>query len=272
MEFAVAADVLYIGSRERAARLAQSLEDCRVRWVDSRRAALALLDGREQEFACVVTDGEDVGGAVEEQVGDVRCLSVDEDGSLADAERVAELATAVSSAVEDAPSYPLPVNEGARLDDLRPYLREEVVGAACFDRLASLAARLLEGRMAFVGLVDRHTEHVMAATEEFPETLPRVDSVCTHTILDNGPLVVEDVAHDDRFADNELLDELGIRAYAGVPVRGRLGETIGTICVLDSIPRGFTSDEIDLLTDLAAEATDQFELRRRVADETGTVA
>lgn len=271
MDSLVTDDVLYVGDRGRAGTLARTLDDRCVRWVANSGAALALLEGDDHGFACVVADDPAVVEEVERRIPELVCLAVD--GPL-DGDRLDRLTAEIDAIVDraDGPSYPLAVNEEARLNDLQPYLRETVLGASCFDRLATLACRLLEGHVGLVGLVDERREHVVAATDEFPRSLPRDETVCTHAILDNGPLVVEDVAHDDRFADNELLDRLGVRAYAGVPVRGRYGEAIGVICVLDAIPRAFAPREVDLLADLAEEATDQFELRRRMADDGGTIA
>lgn len=265
-------DVLYVGDRERAARLASSLDDCSVRWVDSSGAAIALIEG-ERSFACVVADDADMVDDVENRTENVVCLLAD-DETFDTASQLDELAEEVRLAVDGSTGvpYPLPVNEEARLSELQPYLRETVLRGASFDRLASIAARLLEGSVGFVGLVSQHREHVVAASGEFPDSLPRSETVCTHAILDNGPLVVEDVAHDPRFSENGLLEQLGIRAYAGVPVRGRFGEIIGTLCVVDTIPRSFAPSDVELLADLGEEVADQFELRRRYADEEGNVA
>ena len=264
-------DVLYVGARERAGRLSESLGDHRVRWADSQGAALALLADEGASFTCVVADDADVVDAVDRRAPEIVCLRAPErlgDGGV-------DLLAAEVAAAVDGPAgrpSPMPVNEAARLDDLRPYLREPVLGADCFDRLATLACRLLEGQIGLVGLVDRYREHIVAASDEFPRSLPRDRTVCTHAVLDDGPLVVEDVAADDRFADNELLERLGVGAYAGIPVHGRYGEIIGVVCVVDSIPRSFAPGDVDLLADLAKEVSDQFELRRRIADEPGTVA
>lgn len=273
MDSAVTDQVLYVGDRERAERLA-ALGDWGVRWVASSGAALALLDG-DSGFTCVVADDVAVAAEVDRRTADVVCLTADQTvGDPATGDGFDLLAAAVESAVDraDGSAFPVPVNEEARLDDLRPYLREPVLGANCFDRLAALACRLLKGHVGLVGLIDERLEHVVAASDEFPRSLPRDQTVCTHAILDNGPLVVEDVPGDDRFADCDLLDRLGIRAYAGVPICGRHGEAIGVLCVVDTIPRAFAPGDVDLLADLAEEATDQFELRRRMADDGGTVA
>jgi GAF domain-containing protein len=266
-----AGDVLYVGTRSRAGRLSESLGEYRVRWVDSRGAALALLADADTSVACVVADDPAVLAAVDRRVTDVVCLHAPERLEESDVDLLAaEVATALDGATGCA--SPIPVNEAARLDDLKPYLREPVLGADCFERLATLACRLLEGQVGLVGLVDRSREHIVAASDEFPRSLPREQTVCAHAILDDGPLVVEDVASDERFADNDLLERLGVGAYAGVPVHGRYGEIIGVVCVVDSIPRSFAPGDVDLLADLAKEVSDQFELRRRIADEPGTVA
>lgn len=112
--------------------------------------------------------------------------------------------------------YPLPTAEDERLAVLEQYDRPDLDAADAFDRLTALARRHFDVDVAFVGLVDAHEERFLACRGAEWETLSRENSICTHTILRDDAMVVEDTATDDRFADNERLVELDIRSYAGV--------------------------------------------------------
>lgn len=162
--------------------------------------------------------------------------------------------------------YPLPPDEDERLAALAQYDRPGMDAVETFDRLTALARTRFGTDVAFVGVVDAHEERFLACAGENWETLTREDSMCTHTILEDEMLVVEDVDADPRFADNDRLDELDIAAYAGVPLRTPRGATIGAFCLTNAEPRSFSADERDALQRFAAEAMEQLELRRRLTE------
>ncbi len=77
-------------------------------------------------------------------------------------------------------------------------------------------------------------------------------------MLSDEPFVVEDAAADPRFRDNPLVrGEPRIRFYAGVPVRDKDGQALGTLCVIDREPRRLRATELQALLDLAAIASDE---------------
>jgi GAF domain-containing protein len=166
-------------------------------------------------------------------------------------------------------SYPLPPDEADRLAALDAYDVAGLTTADSFERLTELAARQFDARFAFVGLVDAHEERFVSCYGAEWESLPRQDTVCTYALLDADVTVIEDVAADPRFATNDVLPSLDIRSYAGAGLTAPTGETIGMFCVLDDEPREFPVDERESLRLFAAEASEQLELRRRVAGAEG---
>ncbi|WP_135366400.1 GAF domain-containing protein [Halosimplex halophilum] len=162
--------------------------------------------------------------------------------------------------------YPLPTDEDERLAALAQYDRPGMAAADTFDRLTTLARSHVGVDVAFVGLVDAHEERFLACAGASWETLTREDSICTHTILEDDLFVVEDTHEDDRFADNDRLDELDIRAYAGVPLETPRGATVGAFCLTHDEPRTFSADELADLRLFADEAMEQLELRRQLND------
>ncbi|WP_436911099.1 GAF domain-containing protein [Halosimplex marinum] len=160
--------------------------------------------------------------------------------------------------------YPLPTREDERLAALEQYDCPGMEAAEAFDRLTALARAHFDVNVAFVGLIDAHEERFLACAGASWETLSREDSMCTHTILRDDLMVVEDTHADDRFADNDRLDELDIRAYAGVPLETPRGATVGAFCLTHDEPRTFSEAELTDLRRFADEAMDQLELRRQL--------
>lgn len=159
-------------------------------------------------------------------------------------------------------SYPLPKDEDDRLAILGEYLDLKEDAREGFDRLARIAELSLDTAVAFVGLLDRHVEHVVVCRGADWTTVEREESVCTYGILTEGLTVVEDLADDPRFSDHDYVTVRGLRFYAGAPLVTRDGYRIGMLCVMDDEPRTLDESERELLELLADEAMEQLDLRR----------
>lgn len=142
-----------------------------------------------------------------------------------------------------------------------------------FDRLTRLAARLLGAPVALVSLVDDRRQVFKGnfGLAEHRET-PLTHSFCQHVVTTGRPLIVTDAERDDRVATNLAIPDLGVQAYAGVPLVTRAGDILGSFCVIDDRPRTWTRDELDLLEELAGSVMTEIELelalrRAHVAQE-----
>ncbi|XXX77001.1 GAF domain-containing protein [Sorangium sp. So ce134] len=147
------------------------------------------------------------------------------------------------------------LNDPVRLAELHgAMLRTDA--DAILDACVARAARLARAPMALVSLVVRHIQ-LLRAHHGLPLELAvscatsRSNSFCQLVVRDEAPLLVEDALRDER-VPKELVESYGIRAYAGVPVRVR-GHAIGSLCVLDVVPRRFDPRAIDGLEQLAIE-------------------
>lgn len=163
-------------------------------------------------------------------------------------------------------AYPLPSDEPDRLAAVDAYAVDELAADCALDRLTRLVARHVGVPMAFLSLLGAHEERILSCHGADIDRLDRQDTVCTYTILDEDPLVVEDLASDPRFTALEWHRDLGIRSYMGVGLVGAGGHPIGTLCVCDRHPRAFTDDARDSLRLFAREVTEQLELRQRLRD------
>jgi PAS domain S-box-containing protein len=161
----------------------------------------------------------------------------------------------------------LPANERARLEALRAYdILDTPPDCAC-DDLVQLAAQLCGVPIAVISLVDSARLWFKASVGVNVYEARRENSFCAHAVLHpEESLVVPDALADPRFANSPLVTgEPRIRFYAGVPLVTPGGHALGTLCVIDRVPRHLTDGQQAALGRLARLAMDQFELRRKLA-------
>jgi hypothetical protein len=117
-----------------------------------------------------------------------------------------------------------------------------------FDRITRQAREHFGVSSAIVALITDRRQYLKSVTGPVGQNLAREDSFCTETIRGAGTMVVNHTRTDERFRANPLVTgEPHLRFYAGYPLLGPGGWTVGTLCVLDQKPRGFSAqDEHDL--------------------------
>ncbi|MEP0548017.1 MAG: PAS domain S-box protein [Rhodothermales bacterium] len=127
-----------------------------------------------------------------------------------------------------------------------------------FDRIARLAARVLRAPVALVTLVDPQRQFMKSAVGlAHRRTLPLSHSFCQHVVARSAPFVVVDTAEIPLVRDNLAKDGIEVGAYLGVPFRTPQGEVLGSLCVLDTVPRAWSDADQDTLLELAAVLTDE---------------
>ena len=134
-----------------------------------------------------------------------------------------------------------------------------------YDRLARLAAKLLQAPVALVSLVDEHRQFFKSCFGldepwNSAREAPLSHSFCQHALEANKPLVIENARAYPLVRDNAAIRDLRVVAYAGVPLTTARGQSLGTLCVIDHKPRAWTRDQIDTLVDLAASVMTEIEL------------
>jgi len=155
-----------------------------------------------------------------------------------------------------------PPDEDERLALLHGLQLLDSLPEPAFDRITRLATRLLGVPMALVSLVDRDRQWFKSRVGLAATETPREQAFCAHAILQTGPFVVTDALEDARFADNPLVTgALGLRFYAGVPIRTAGGLALGTLCALDQRPRTLSADDLQTLQDLADMVSQEVQLR-----------
>ncbi len=137
-----------------------------------------------------------------------------------------------------------------------------------FDRHTRIAAAALGAPIALVTLIDRERQWYKAHYGlDFTET-SRDMGFCSHAILQNEPLVVNDALRDDRFAENPVvIGDPRVRFYAGIPLHAADGARVGAFCVVDSKPRSLSDAQLRMLKDIARLIEE--ELKPRSAPKAG---
>lgn len=157
-----------------------------------------------------------------------------------------------------------PDDEEERLKALEEYDIDELPIEESFQRITDLIATHFDIAVAFVGLLEKDEENFLACTGADWDSLTREETMCTHSMLQEDVMVVEDIANDNRFNKNEQLENLGIVSYAGANMTTSDGHVIGQVCALDHESRTYTEAERQQLEQFADTVMEILELRQSV--------
>ena len=154
---------------------------------------------------------------------------------------------------------PPPVARGWQIDEatrsaaMQAYDLESLRDSAALKQITDFAAALCGTPVALVSLVEETQQTFLSRTGlELSET-PREMSFCQHAMLEDRIMVIPDATQDPRFIDNALVTgDLHLRFYAGAPLISDDGIPLGSLCVIDTVPRrGLTKLQMQGLATLA---------------------
>lgn len=159
---------------------------------------------------------------------------------------------------------PLRPDEAERLAELDRYRVIGWHGEEDFDFLTRMAAHICETPVALVSLVFAERQWFVSHHGGDDTEAPWDTSFCAHAIVEpDEPLIIEDARNDTRFHDNPVVvGEPPVIFYAGVPLVNERGYPLGTLCVVDHIPRRLEPAQVDQLKNLARQCLRLLELRR----------
>ncbi|HEY5318418.1 MAG TPA: GAF domain-containing protein [Solirubrobacteraceae bacterium] len=172
-------------------------------------------------------------------------------------------------------SWQAAVGDAGRLAAVRASNLEDGEHDETFDRISALAAHLVGAPASMVSLLDDRQE-VVGGAFGLPEAWGRgrrlalSHSFAVQVVAQGTPLVISDTREDPVRLHSSAIDELGIIAYAGVPLATRDGHVLGSLAAIDRAPREWSGAEIDHLTALAELTIANIDLRRE-AHEAGVL-
>lgn len=163
------------------------------------------------------------------------------------------------------PAAPIPPDEDLRLSALRELNLLDQEEDPGLQRIAALAASVLNVPICLVSMVDAERLWFAARHGADGNQWPRELSFCGHVVAGKRTILAHDLRLDERFADNDLVTRRlpPLRFYAGVPLVFGEGQVVGTLCVMDQRPRqDFDADKLRQLVHFSEVAHEHIRLHR----------
>ena len=158
--------------------------------------------------------------------------------------------------------------ETRRLQVLQSYQLLDTAPEPAYDDIVNMATLMCGTPIALVSLITEDRQWFKARVGFDRTETPRDQAFCAHAIRNPSAIMeVQDASKDPRFMFNPLvLGEPGIRFYAGAPLLSPSGAALGTVCVIDRVPRQLTPAMAQGLQALARQAGELLALRRANSD------
>src|SRR5215470_19272234 len=152
------------------------------------------------------------------------------------------------------------LNEQARVQALHKYKILDTDPEKAFDDLAILAAHTCQTPVALISLIDSDRQWFKSKVGVALSETPREVSFCAVAIQQPDLFIVPDATKDPRFSSNPfVVSDPKVRFYAGAPFTSSDGHPLGTLCVVDVVPRHLTPNQQNALLALSRQVQAQFE-------------
>lgn len=149
---------------------------------------------------------------------------------------------------------PIPSNEMERLLSLADLDVDYSGFNENFKDLTHLAAKIAGTDISLINLIDTYTQWTISNRGLDIDQLPREESICQYTIMNEDYFEVSNLAADDRFKDKDYVgDPLALTYYMGVPLKTSKGVNIGALCVMDQQHRSLSPEKVEMLKIIADE-------------------
>ncbi|WP_111768484.1 GAF domain-containing protein [Nakamurella deserti] len=158
-------------------------------------------------------------------------------------------------------------DDGARSASARRYVMDDDLTAR-LETVLMVVAETLEFPTVRVNVVDDDRQHTIRLFGTGGTgSVPRSEAFCDTVVRTGHPVIVQDAAHDPRFADFPAVRSGEIGSYLGVPLVGREDLVIGAICTVDSTHRTITSHQLRVLLQFGKIVERQLDLIRTATEE-----
>jgi len=130
-------------------------------------------------------------------------------------------------------------SETVRLEALISLAVLDTAPERAYDDITRMAAMLCGTPIALISLIDAKRQWFKSGAGLDVQETPSELAFCAHAIQrPQEVMVVHHAAADERFKGNALvIGEPMIRFYAGAPILIKEGHAMGTVCVIDRMPR-----------------------------------
>lgn len=159
--------------------------------------------------------------------------------------------------------FPIPINEDQRLISLKEYGILDTLPDKQLDNLVNLASVICNSPIALITLIDENRQWFKAKTGIELNQTERKNSFCQFTIMSDEIFEVTNALEIEEFRNNCMVaGETGIRFYAGAPLINSEGYRLGSLCVIDYVPKKLTKEQRQTLKTLSDLAVNCFELKK----------
>jgi GAF domain-containing protein len=164
------------------------------------------------------------------------------------------------------PNIARKVTDPHRLATLKEFNLLDSPVEESFDRLTRLASKILDTPISLITLIDADRQFFKSLWG-IPEPLateretPLSHSICQHVVANNEPLIVNDTRQHPYLKDNLAVPNFNVIAYLGMPLTTTNGIGLGSFCVIDTKPRAWSEQEIEIVRELALSTMSEIELR-----------
>ena len=160
---------------------------------------------------------------------------------------------------------PIPKNEELRLKAVQRTGVLDVDNQDLFIVYNELAKQISGAKSSYTGLIDEKRQYFLAHDgmgDDFPNEVPRKQTLCQYALNNTAPLIVEDLRKDNRFSSHDVVKfPPYLVFYAGFPIISKDGLILGTLCVTDFKVLVLSDGQIDLLVKLTGRLAHQLEIQ-----------
>ncbi len=158
-----------------------------------------------------------------------------------------------------------PKNELERITALAAYDADYDSLSKNFEDLTQMAARITGTEISLINLLDNYTQWTIAKHGIALEHMPREESICQHTIMQNSGFEVPDLTADNRFKSLDYVaGEAKLKYYFGVPLTTSDGYNLGALCVLSKSSKELNPEKKELLNFVAVEVVNRLDYIKQI--------
>lgn len=165
--------------------------------------------------------------------------------------------------------YPVPANEAERNAALKTYRIMDTPPEIPYDEIGEIAAQICGCAVSYVSFIEEDRFWFKAKYGLAADFLgcPREVAFCSITICGQEIVNSPDLVEDPVFKDFPfVVGDPHFRFYCSMPLVTREGYSIGSICVMDFVPRHLTAEQLEALKRLARQTMCQLEHRRQLLE------